>query len=388
MWHPIRGHCIFRATMSYMRFSQIRKCMRFDDKLRRDRNDSLAAIRQPISMLNASLARNYIPGPFLCVDEQLVEFHGRVSFRQYIPSKPGKFGIKIFWLVDQENSFPLKCLVYIGAGTLADEDKNASHSIGEAVVMKLAENWLNKGRNITADNWFTTTQLADRLLKKRTTIVGTMRRNNRSIPPAANSIAGRRKKDSVHYLSEGKVLCSFWDKKRVPVLLLSTMHSSAVHCENKKPEIVEFYNGNKGGVDTLDKLCRSYRCQRKSRRWSFSVFMALVDVGVVAAMRTMEQNELDIVSHFNFKCDLGFQLAMPLVRHRATLPNLKRSIKDSMRLLGVTFPSPRNAPITPLPATRCGYCTRQQDRKTRMRCSMCSVSICKDHASFLCPDCS
>ena len=164
-------------------------------------------------MLHFSVARKYIPGPSLCVDEQLVEFHGRVSFRQYIPSKPGKFGIKIFWLVDQENSFPLKCLVYIGAETLSDEEKNISHSIGEAVVMKLADGWLNSGRNITADNWFTTTQLADRLLTKQT-FVGSMRRNNRSIPPAAKAIARRRKKDSVHYYFRGKALCSFRNKKR------------------------------------------------------------------------------------------------------------------------------------------------------------------------------
>ena len=34
---------------------------------------------------------------------------------------------------------------------------NASHLVGEAVVMKLADEWLNSGRNITFDNWFTTT---------------------------------------------------------------------------------------------------------------------------------------------------------------------------------------------------------------------------------------
>ena len=38
----------------------------------------------------------YKPSPHLTLDEQLVEFHGRVKFRQYIPTKPGKYEMKIF----------------------------------------------------------------------------------------------------------------------------------------------------------------------------------------------------------------------------------------------------------------------------------------------------
>ena len=42
------------------------------------------------------LRQRFEPSTNLTVDEQLVEFHGRVRFRQYIDSKPGKFGIKTF----------------------------------------------------------------------------------------------------------------------------------------------------------------------------------------------------------------------------------------------------------------------------------------------------
>ena len=109
--------------MSENRFHQIKKHLRFDDKLRRIRDDPLAPVRDIVNQFNVDVNKVYRPGPFICVDEMLLEFHGRVRFRQYIPTKPGKFGIKVYWSVDAENSYPLQCLVYIGEKTLSSEEK-------------------------------------------------------------------------------------------------------------------------------------------------------------------------------------------------------------------------------------------------------------------------
>ena len=204
----------------------MRKCLHFDDKLRRNRNDKLAPIRYIVELFNGSLKEVYTPGPLLCVDEQLIEYHGRVAFRQYIPTKPGKFGIKVFWLVDAENNFPLKCLFYIGGPKLSEKEKNNANSIPEAVVFNICEDYLSCGRNITIDNWFTSGNLAERLLDHRTTLMGTIRRNSRHIPPAAKCTDSRRRKDCRHYGNNKHVLCSFWEKANAPVLLLYTMHSN------------------------------------------------------------------------------------------------------------------------------------------------------------------
>jgi len=389
MWDGVHGHNIFRATMSYMRFAQIRKSFRFDDKTRRDKNDVLSPIRNVVNLLNKNLNSLYIPGSLLCIDEQLVEFHGRVSFRQYIPTKPGKFGIKIFWLVDAENSFPLTCLVYIGAQTLSEEERENCHSVSEAVVMKLSTPFLNCGRNITMDNWFTSAQLADKLMQKNTTLVGTIRQNNRAVPPASKSTQDRRKKDSVHYKCNNKMLCSFWDKKQTPVLLLSTMHQNGVHGENRKPDIVEFYNETKAGVDTMDKLSRSYRCQRKTRRWPFSLFMALMDVAIVASYKARLLDG-STMNHYEFKRDLGYELVMPLVIERSRLPNLQSRIKEAMRSIGVIVPlinvNNNNNRQQPL-IQRCSVCPRQSDVKTRVKCNKCNIPICKNHSENVCVHC-
>jgi hypothetical protein len=97
MWSDRDGQPVFRATMSYERFCQVKAALRFDNRLRRDPSDPLAPVREIINSFNTALKAVYEPGPFLCVDEQLIEFHGGVKFKQYIPTKPGKFGIKVFW---------------------------------------------------------------------------------------------------------------------------------------------------------------------------------------------------------------------------------------------------------------------------------------------------
>ena len=57
--------------------------------------DKLAPIRQISEMLVENCKKNYTQSEFVTIDDMLVAFRGRAPFRQYIPSKPAKFGIKI-----------------------------------------------------------------------------------------------------------------------------------------------------------------------------------------------------------------------------------------------------------------------------------------------------
>ena len=126
LWSENEVHAVFRATMSRERFCALKGNMRFDDPLRRDPNDPMAPIRDLATRFIDSLREHVTAPEYLCIDEQLLEFHGRVRFRQYIPSKPGKFGIKIFWVTDSAGTYCFNGLIYIGALTLSEEEKVAS----------------------------------------------------------------------------------------------------------------------------------------------------------------------------------------------------------------------------------------------------------------------
>jgi len=55
----------------------------------------------------------YSPSEHLAVDKVIVNFKGRVIFRQYIPSKHKRFGIKIYKLCD-ETGYTYDLTVYLG----------------------------------------------------------------------------------------------------------------------------------------------------------------------------------------------------------------------------------------------------------------------------------
>ena len=64
-----------------------------------------------------------------------------------------EYRIKIFWLCDASSGFCLKGLVYIGRGTLNDNELNAAGSVSESIVMNLFQPYPNKGYNVVARGW-------------------------------------------------------------------------------------------------------------------------------------------------------------------------------------------------------------------------------------------
>ncbi|KAI5088841.1 hypothetical protein C0J45_21413 [Silurus meridionalis] len=98
---------------------------------------------------------------------------GPTESAKYIATKPDKFGIK-FWM-DLETKYVW--------GPLPSKEMHCSHQKGERlaenVVMNLIEPFLDDGRNVTTDNFFTSLSLSHRLLQRKTTLLG-MENNVRS----------------------------------------------------------------------------------------------------------------------------------------------------------------------------------------------------------------
>ena len=69
-------------------------------------------------MFNSNLSKMYKPTENLTIDEQLYPYRGHTKFPQYIPSKPAKYGIKIWRICDAENAYPLKGIIYTGKGAM------------------------------------------------------------------------------------------------------------------------------------------------------------------------------------------------------------------------------------------------------------------------------
>lgn len=93
---------------------------------------------QQISLLLDILLENYqkfiTPKEVLCIDETLVPFRGRLSFKQFIKNKRHKFGIKLYKLYI-EKGYTYKLTVYCG------QDRVKNQSSSEHIVLNLTKNF-------------------------------------------------------------------------------------------------------------------------------------------------------------------------------------------------------------------------------------------------------
>ena len=57
---------------------------------------------------------------------------------------------------------------------------------------------------------------------------------------------------------------------------------------DRKPSITLFYNKTKDGVDTLDRMVRSYSTKHMTRRWPLVLFYYMIDVSTINAFITWQ----------------------------------------------------------------------------------------------------
>jgi len=111
------------------------------------------------------------------VDEVIVKYSGRVIFRQYIPKKRKRFGIKIYKLCD-EAGFMCAMRVYLGKDSQsATDDMTATHT----TVRHLTRRVEDLGHKLFMDNFFSSPRLFDYLDRHKINSCGTVRPNRKDM---------------------------------------------------------------------------------------------------------------------------------------------------------------------------------------------------------------
>ncbi|XP_076841405.1 uncharacterized protein LOC143485760 [Brachyhypopomus gauderio] len=180
-----------KDTMSRDRYKEIMRYLRFDDKdtrAERVKSDRFAAISDIWQCFVRNCTLCYTPGQHITNDEQLFPTKVRCPFLQYIATKPDKFGIKFWIAADLKTKYMCNALPYLGK----DSSRPKGERLSENVVMRLMEPYLDKGRTVTTDNYFTSLSLANRLLARNTALLGTINKIRREIHPPAKNTKGRK----------------------------------------------------------------------------------------------------------------------------------------------------------------------------------------------------
>lgn len=407
MWKTT-SYPLYRASLGVNRFRMIVRFIRFDNVHRRrvqSQQDKAAPIRDVWTMLNSNLGNMYKPTANLTIDEQLYPYRGHTKFTQYIPSKPAEYGIKIWWICDAENAYPLHGIIYAGkTGNVRGKNQ------GERVVKELAVRFQGSGRNITMDNYFTTLPLAKHLLSWKLTIVGTLRRNKPYIPKQMAPNKSREVYSTLFGFHEHVTLCSYVPKKNKAVILLSTMHSDCAtnYDEKKKPHIITHYNKYKTGVDAMDQMVTRYTTHRRTQRWPLAMFFNILDVGALAAYIIYYENNKMIKKKTNqrrcFLRQLSEELTKPYIEDRSVNQQIMRNYSTKIAIdsmIGRQLPpsstsqgrtEPRDSTGRKIIAGSCYICSKatiRRRRKTRKCCAICNKPVCDEHSVAItnCNDC-
>lgn len=376
----------FTAAMSRNRFEQLSVFLRFDDKtsrLQRQQQDKLAAISQIWDIFVQNCRRAFEPYESITIDEQLVCFRGKCPFRQFIKSKPARYGIKIWAAADVKTSYLCNLQVYTGKGPGAKAEVNQ----GFRVVSDLVQPFHGTGRGITTDNFFTSVPLANYLLTKNLTLLGTVRKNKTDTPPQLN-IKNRPVESSIFAFTKDISMVSYIPKKNRMVHLLSSQHNDdQVFPEhNNKPQMIVDYNNTKGGVDNADKLIREYSCTRRTARWPYRLFLNIIDICALNAFVVFIENNPDWKKNSSsrrrsFLLQLGDDLARRNMKRRANYKYHHSDIRSALSDCGINM-QPNDQTAT-LPQhrkrARCSVCPRKSDRKVNIICSKCKKYVCEDH---------
>ena len=168
--------------MSRNRFQKILQFLHFADNSNYDATDpgrdKLFKVRDIVEFLVDRFKTVYIPSENTSIVEELLLYQGRLSFKQYIPSKRARFGIKLFSLCE-DSGYLWNSFVYLGKTTINENQHQLERRISKygIVVTSLLSDLLGLSYKLFVDNCYTSETIFNYLYENKTCAVGTVRKN-------------------------------------------------------------------------------------------------------------------------------------------------------------------------------------------------------------------
>lgn len=213
---PMFHNQFISSRMSRDRFILLLKFIHFSNNETADPDNRLSKIENILSIIINNFQSTLQPGRVVVIDESMVPFRGRVIFRQYLPNKTHKYGIKLYKLCTP-GGYTCNIKVYTGKEA---QSESLGHSL--KIVHKLLEILDLEGRILYADNFYSSIDLVRQLYELKMLYCGTLRSNRKGIPPIFNNKKGKKmKKNEIIGKQNDIVKIIKWVDKR-PVLMISS----------------------------------------------------------------------------------------------------------------------------------------------------------------------
>ena len=382
----------FKRTMTCNRYEALTTYFHVSDRANEPPNcqDKLYKVRPIYDAVKYNCKHRYQVHKEGSIDEAMIPFMGRLSYKQYLPAKPVKRGIKVWMRCDARNAYLADFDVYLGKA-----EQPTDNGLGYDVVKKLSEDIEGRFHHLYFDNYFTSVPLMKNLLAHNTYACGTVRTNRKGLPGTIKT-PGRMQRGESKVLQEenSNLTATAWKDKKV-VSVLSTLSDPAqiLQCQRREgrdvrktdqPSAVHSYNQFMNGVDRHDQLRMKYSVGRFGKKhWRYLVWF-LVNCSIVNAFIIYKEKSTRPTKKSYNHLDFRVELAKLLI---GNFSSRKRKAVE-----GVPIPlanaeniEHRNVHMRKDRAVRCFvHKSRGVRRETVYGCMVCNVHLCREgcHAQY------
>jgi hypothetical protein len=353
-------------------------------------HDKLHKIRPVLNAVNQKCMENYSPHRDQSIDEAMVAYKGRLSFRQYLPAKPTKFGIKVWMRADSKSGYCHEIQVYQGR----DARGVPEAGLGSRVVSDLTLSLRGNNHHIYVDNYFSSPKLFEDLLEHQVYACGTVRTNRKGLPAGIKYAGSLQKQGDQKVWQKGGLNAAIWrDKKAVAFLFTNCGPDQTTTVARKQrdgsvnevecPLACGNYTRNMGGVDRHDQFRAQYTVARKSKKWWRYLFWFLLDVCLVNSFLCMRES----VNHRLWtrrgrerkRNQLEFRMALADQLIGQFRGARKRKLPSVIDELGQG-----HWPKKFEKRGKCRLCSEENRRhEVYLGCTVCQVHLCVDNDCFV-----
>jgi hypothetical protein len=316
----------------------------------------------------------FTPPEIFTLDETMVRFKGRSSFKTVIKGKPTPIGYKLYTIASL--GYLLTFHLYRGKGGYPVTQGVIHHTVTQMVLP-----WRDSNRILFTDNLYTSPALCRHLLTIGLRSCGTFRANRSHLPPGVKDAMKTLSEGETKAWQSGQLGCLVWCDKQ-PVLILSTHHRvdemvSVVQDRGPsqppvvvKPQVVLDYNVGKCAVDMVDQLRQSYAMQRKSMKDWPSLAWWLIDMCIINSYTLWRLDTSANIGQLDFRRALLQQILAaypPPSTHTHTVPSHPSSITNESH-----WPKHSHK------KRKCVECTRGREggKQSEVVCQRCNVHLC------------
>ena len=106
--------------------------------------DPLHKIRPLVDKVRLRFQQAYQPAEDITIDEGMCKYRGRIFFKQYMPQKPNKYGIKLYMLSESDSGYIWNFSIFCGQSNVVTN-----------IVKHLLGDLLGKGHTLFTDGYYT-----------------------------------------------------------------------------------------------------------------------------------------------------------------------------------------------------------------------------------------